>query len=382
MKRLIALSLCLLAVGSPALAAPAKPAAATDVPISDLRFEPAENALYLPFDGPRPPIATIASKGQSVVIDIPRADFPFAEWYDKIERSPLIRALVAAYDPQIRGIHLVIEGHVPLTAEPDLSFRGQGMRFLILPKDPKHVVARPMNVTQQISVVPRDGSAQHSYSVGSLTRQWEIPAPRLSFSTGPTTEQFAPEGLLGGAQGVGRFMARWEPSYGEFSLPLRLGRGGYVYADPDYAGVDHRRAETTLELAVARHYDLGPVQASSGFGYASALTQVQNSATAPTPTFFFAGYQAMHGPHLRQTFSGMALAPLGLGLELGWSPYVFAHVDGGTTMPWLTAFRVEPRLYLFSDERLSLGYFYERTVGSSFNRESSGVTLGMSFSGF
>ncbi len=379
MKRLIALTLCLLAVGGPAVAAPE---AAPELQINELRFEPAENALYLPFDGPRPSITTISSRGQSLVIDVPRVDFPFAEWYDKIERSPLIRALVAAYDPQIRGIHLVIEGNVPLTAEPDLSYHGHGMRFLILPKDPKYVVARPKNVTQRISVVPRDGSNLPSYSVGDMKRDWDLPGVRLGFSTGPTTEQFSPEGLSGGAQGVGRFKATWEPTYGEYSLPLRLGRGGYVYEDPDYAGVDHQRVETTLELSVARRYDLGPVEASSGFGYATSLTQVQNSATAQSPTFFFAGYQAMHGPSLRQTFSGLVMGPLGLGLELGWSPYVFAHVDGGVTMPWLTALRVEPRLYLFSDERLSLGYFYERTVGSSFNRESSGVTLGMSFSGF
>ncbi|MNL83312.1 hypothetical protein D3C87_2109250 [compost metagenome] len=63
-------------------------------------------------------------------------------------------------------------------------------------------------------------------------------------------------------------------------------------------------------------------------------------------------------------------------------PYAFAHVDDGTRMPWLTAFRVAPRLTLGADQRFSLGYFYERTMGAPFHRESSGVTLGMSFSGF
>lgn len=362
-----------------AMAAPIKGSAVLDV-----RLDPYENALYLPFEGSRPPLATISSQGKSLVIDVPRTGFPYAEWYGKIERSPLIRAVVAAYDPEIKGIHLVIEGHMPLTGEPDLTFRGNGMRFVILPRDPRQIFSlpRPQDVSQRISIVPRDGSPHRAFTIGTLARRWELPAIRLGFSTGPTTEQYAPQALAGGAQGVGRFQASWEPAYGAYSLPARLGRGGYRYDDPDYAGVDHLRTETRMDLAIARNYGLGPVKASSGLGYMAELTQVQSSAKPASPTFFFAGYQAMHGPSLRQTFSGSAWGPLGLGLELAWTPYVFAHVDGGTSMPWLTAFRVEPKLYLFPDERVSLGYFYERTVGTSFNRESSGLSLGMSFSGF
>lgn len=363
---------------------PAAAASLNGTAILEVHLEPRENAIYLPFEGSRPPLATISSQGKSLVIDVPRTGFPFAEWYDQIERSPLLRALVAAYDPEIKGLHLVIEGHVPLTAEPDLSYPGKGLRFVILPRDPRLIasLARPQSVTQRISFVPRDGSPTRTLSIGAVARRLELPSLRLGFSTGPTTEQYSPQGLAGGAEGVGRFQARWEPSYGEYSLPVRLARGGYRYADPDYAGVDHLRAETRLDLAVARTYALGPVKADSGLGYRAELTQVQSSARSAAPTFFFAGYQAMHGPSLRQTFSGTTWGPLGLGLELDWSPLVFAHVAGGASMPWLTAFRVEPRLYLFPEERVSLGYFYERTVGATFNRESSGVSLGMSFSGF
>lgn len=374
----------LLLAGTAAAPALASPVPVVDAAVTDLRLDPVSGVLELPLEGLQPPIATIANHGKSLVIDLPRCEFPYAEMYGKIEGSPLVKAFVAAYDPEIRGLHVVIEGHVPLTAEPDLAFRGKGMRFTLTPKDPKLALRlpRPQEVTQKISVVPRDGSPQRSFSVATAHRDWQLPALRLGFTLGPTTEQFAPQGLSGGSEGVGRFSARWEPAYGEYSMPLRLGRGGYVYADPDYAGVEHQRAETVLDLSVARRYALGPVQASSGVGYSTAFTQVQSSAKAVSSTFFFAGYQAIHGPSLRQTFAGPVWGPLGVGLELGWSPYVFAHVDGGTTMPWLTALRVEPRLYLFPDERVSLGYFYERTVGTSFNRESSGVSLGMSFSGF
>lgn len=377
------LSVALLAM-TVVLGAPTVAAAQAAVQVGTLRYEPYENALYLPFEGSTPPLATFSSHGNSLVIDVPNAGFAYAEWYDKLERSPLLNALVAAYDPEIQGIHLVIEGRVPLTAEPDLSYSGKSLRFVILPKDPRLVfnLPRPKDVTQRISSVPRVGDPQRAMSPAPTANRWDLPALRLGFSSGPTTEQYAPEALAGGAQGVSRFMALWEPTYGEYSLPMRIGRGAYRYEDPDYAGVDHLRAETRLDLSVAKGYDLGPMRASSGFGYGAALTQVQNSAVAASPTFFFAGYQVMHGPSLRQTFEGSVWGPLGLGLELGWMPYVFAHVEGGVPMPWLTTARIEPKLYLFSDERVWLGYFYERTIGTSFNRESSGLTLGLSLSGF
>lgn len=346
-----------------------------------LRFEPAGNLIVLPFSGDRPPLATISTQGTSLVIDVPSCDFPYAEVYAKIERSPLVKAYVAAYDPEIQGLHLVIEGSVPLTAEP---VHGSGLRFALGPKDPKVPLgtARPEDVVQRITSIPRVGRAIAPATTAEAPNVWTWPAPRLTFTSGPTTEQYAPEALAGAAQGVGRFNGLWEPTYGDYSLPMRLGRGAYGYQDPDYAGVDHLRTETSLELALARLYRFGGLKATSGVGYLAALTQVQNSATATSPTFFFAGHQLLHGPMLRQTVSGMAWGPLGLGLDLGWSPYIFALVDGGVAMPWLSTVRVEPKLFLFPEERVSLGYFYERTVGASFNRESSGISLGMSFSGF
>lgn len=376
-RSLIVLACLALGVGLPQL--PAR--AAVTAAVQDLRFEPATNQIVLPFGGERPPLATLASQDKSLVIDVPGCDFPYAEVYAQIERSPLVRAYVAAYDPEIKGLHLVIEGNVPLSAEPVSS--PHSLRFVLMPKDLRLVLpaSRPQDVVQRITSIPRDRREPASVPVAKEPASWAWPAPHLSFTTGPTTEQYSPDGLAAGAQGVGRFNASWEPTYGEYGLPMRLGRGAYRYEDPDYAGVDHLRSETSLELGLARRYRFAGLSASSGVGYTAAFTQVQNSATAAAPTFFFAGYQLMHGPTLRQKFAGTVWGPLGAELELGWSPFVFAHVDG-VTMPWLTALRLEPKLYLFPEERVSLGLFYERTVGSSFNRESSGVTLGMSFAGF
>lgn len=352
--------------------------------VKDIRFEPLENALYLPIEGARSRLVTIASHGKSVVIDIPSTGFPYAEWYDKIERSPLIRALVAAYDPQINGLHLVIEGTVPLTAEPDLAAGPEVMRFLLTPKD-RHlnlVPIRPQDVIQRITTIPREDVPPRAEAVTPPSARWALPALRMGFTTGPTSEQYSPEALSASAQSAGRFSAQWEPSVAGYGFPLRVGRGSYRYDDPDYSGVHHLRTETSLDLALSRRYALGPVSAGSAIGYMASLTQVLSSAKPAATTLLFASYQVLHGPSLQQTFAGPVWGPLGLGLELGWTPYVFAHVDGGTRMPWLTTLRVEPKLTLLPDERVSLGYFYERTVGTSFNRESSGLSVGMSFSGF
>lgn len=381
--RAVALASMLGLMPQAALAAPV-PAVTL---VREVRYEPSENAIYLPFEGPRAPIASISNLGKSVVVDISRADFPFAELYARIENSPLINAFVAAYDPEIQGLHLVIEGRVPLVAEPDGSYRGPGMKLAIAPRDAKRLGAmRPgTQVLQRVTVVPRGGGAARPYVPvvhAAPGIPWQFSAPRVGYAGGPTTERYDPQALLGGTNWANRFNLDWAPVRGAYSVPLRLGYGGYRYDDPDYAGVTHQRVETSLSAVLARGYALGSVAASTGLGYKATLTQSESSQRVATPTFFFAGNQIVHGPVIRQSFSGPVFGLLGAGVELDWVPYAFAHVDDGTRMPWLTAVRIEPRLTLWPDQRVTLGYFYERTMGAPFHRESSGVTLGMSFSGF
>lgn len=380
-KRLAALALVLWS--SLASRLYARPAALATT-ISDLRYEPSEHALYLPFDGPRPPIATVAYRGQSVVIDVPRAGFPYSELFAKVEHSSLLRAYVGAYDPEIKGLHLVIEGRVALQAEPDAGYRGHGMRFVFAARDPEGSLPpeSATDVVQHVTAVPSDGGGERAYTVGTLTKRWTFPALQLGYSMGPVSEQYAPQSIAARANSASQFDASWDPTYGEYSMPVRLGRGAYSLNDPDYAGVTHERTETRLEGAFSRSYPLGNVAASTGVGYLADLTQVQTNASVVAPTLFFAGYQLMHGPLLRQTLGGTLWGPLGAQLDVGWSPFVFANMSDGTAMAYLTTVRAEPRLYLWPDQRVSLGYFYERTLGPDFNRESSGLTLGISFAGF
>ncbi|MNY02170.1 hypothetical protein D3C86_1347320 [compost metagenome] len=353
--------------------------------VREVRYEPNEGAIYLPFEGPRAPMASISHMGKSVVVDIPRADFPFAELYARIENSPLISAYVAAYDPEIQGLHLVIEGRVPLVAEPDSAYRGTGIRLAIAPRDPKKAGAmRPTApVLQRVTVVPRSGGQARPYlPAPQAGLAWQFPALRMGYTGGPVSEHYAPQALVGASDWANRFNLGWEPIRGDYTVPLRLGFGGYRYDDPDYAGVSHQRSETSLSAALARRYTLGGVRASTGFGYQATFTQANSSQQVASPTFFFAGSQLFHGPLVRQSFAGTVFGPLGAALDVEWVPYAFAHIDDGTRMPWLTAVRVEPKLTLWPDQRVTLGYFYERTMGDPFHRESSGVTLGMSFSGF
>ncbi|HEY9900474.1 MAG TPA: hypothetical protein V6D00_14960 [Pantanalinema sp.] len=375
------LGLALGAFPHGALAAP--PQAITLV--REIRYEPSESAIYLPFEGPRAPMTSISHAGKSVVLDIPRADFPFAELYAQIENSPLLSAFVAAFDPEIQGLHLVIEGRVPLLAEPDPAYRGVGIKLLIAPRDPRRAGAmRPTaTVLQRVTVVPRGGGHARPFAPAAKAGPaWEFPAPSLGYAGGPTSERYTPQALIGGADWANRFSLSWEPGMGDYGVPLRLGYGGYRYDDPDYAGVTHRRSETSVAAALSRRYAMGPLQGSTGFGYRATFTRSDSSQAVASPTLFFAGSQLFHGPLLRQSLRGQVVGPLGVGLDLEWVPYAFAHIDDGTRMPWLTAFRVEPRLSLWPDQRVTLGYFYERTMGDPFHRESSGVTLGMSFSGF
>lgn len=370
-----------LGLAPPALAARAPESFATV--IRDLRFEPQEHALYMPFMGPRPPVVTVSTLGRSLVLDLPRVGFPYAEFFSQVERSPLIRAYVAAYDPEIRGVHLVIEGQMPLRAEADASYRGNELRFILSPRDPASYPnwTRPGKVIQRLAVSPLGGEPPRLFTLTSQQLGWTLPAPRLLAQLGPTSEQYAPELVAANDPAAMRFGLGWEPGWGEYGFPMYLGRGAYRLADPDYQDVTHLRTDTRLRAAVTRRYEVGELVADTGVGYDLEYLQVDHSSVPATPGFLLAGYQVYHGPALLQTVTGPVWGPVRAGLELSWTPFVLAHVEG-VTMPWLTRLRIEPRIYLWNGGRVTLGGFYERTIGASFNREASGLTVGFSFVDF
>jgi len=88
-----------------------------------------------------------------------------------------------------------------------------------------------------------------------------------------------------------------------------------------------------------------------------------------------------HGPVLRQEVDRGLWGPLGAACTMEWSPWVFAQVSGSAPFGYLTAFRIEPRLYLWSDQKVSLGYLWDWTVGPSYDRTLTGMTLTIGFGG-
>lgn len=394
-RSFITLACLWLSLSLPLVAAPA-------TVIQDLRYDPRESAIYLPFEGPRPPLVAVGTSGRNIVMDIPNAGFAYGEFFATVERSPLVNAFVAAIDPDSKGLHVVIEGLVPLRAEADASYRGQSLRFAIVPADPKQAANLPpaRNVRQTVTVVPIDGREAKTYTIvqppppvviippswWKALGQWSYPPASLGLSYGPTSEQYAPQLVAGNDPGLARIRCNWQPMSGPNSLPMRLERGTSLVTDPDYLGVTHRRSETSLQAGYARSYELAGGSFSSGFGYGASWMQTSSSANPVTPTLLFAGNQIFHGPLLRQTMAGgFGDSPWGqmlAELELGWMPWVFANIDQGISMPWLTSFRVEPRVTVGGDLPVSLGVFYERTLGAPFNREASGLSLGLSFGHF
>lgn len=376
--------------------------AAPAIVIQDLRYDPKESAIYLPFEGPRPPLVTVGTSGLNIVLDIPQSGFLYGEFFATVERSPLVKAFVAVVDPESKGLHVIIEGLVPLRAEADASYSGQSLRFALVPTDPKQAANLPVarNVRQTVTVVPADGRGAKTYTIeqpqppvvilppswSKALGQWSYPAPSLGLSYGPTSEQYAPQVVTANDPGMARISCNWQPVSGRNSLPMRLERGASLVQDPDYRGVTHQRSETSLEAGYARSYELAGRAFSTGCGYWLNWMQTSNSANPVTPTLLFAGNQIFHGPALRQTMAGgLGDSPWGqlVGeLALDWVPWVFSSIEQGISMPWLMSFRVEPRLTIGGEKPVSLGLFYERTVGAPFNREASGLSLSLSFGRF
>lgn len=204
---------------------------------------------------------------------------------------------------------------------------------------------------------------------------------RLGILRGPLVELYAPESLESRVSAVERTMldARWSHDAGR-ELRLRLTRGSYQIADPDFPGTIHQRTETGL--LVATLWQAGCF--SYGLGYDLQSLTVDSTAKAPgsEPAFLFAGWQAIHGPALLGGLRMGLAGPFGLAVDAELVPYAWAPLaDARLAMPGLSSVRVAPRL-TFWDERGALGMFYERTFGTGFYREQTGAIGSLRLTGF
>lgn len=206
----------------------------------------------------------------------------------------------------------------------------------------------------------------------------------VGYERGAGSESYASQGVTADHPQIDRFYARLkgqlEPALG---LWLSFTRGAYQFEDRDFPGTAHLRHETRLVAGLSRDGDVLGGNLRLGAGYGLDFLQVQNSASLSDsePAFFFLPWQALHGVVLSESFR-VGLGPVGLALDGEWSPFLFAHLaDARLALPgYVTTLRVAPRVSLWND-RLSLGYAYERTLGTGFDRQSGGPFLAITITG-
>ncbi len=208
---------------------------------------------------------------------------------------------------------------------------------------------------------------------------------RLGYERAFGSEAYAPQALTAEQPQIDRVVARLLGRVSsDWSYWLDVARGAYQFADQDFPGTTHLRHETRLQAGVSRGGVFPAGAWSIGAGYGVHLLQVQNSArlTDSEPAFFFLPWQLLHGVTLSESVR-VGFGPLSLVLDGRWDPFLFAHMaDSRLAMPaYLTAFRVAPRLSIWSD-RLSLGYAFEGFVGDGFQRRSEGPFVALAVTGF
>jgi len=225
-------------------------------------------------------------------------------------------------------------------------------------------------------------AAQPAHAAGSLLK-----APSdlvFGVTRGPFAETYTPESLDSRAA-VERYSLDWRWAYDdEDQLFLRLTRGSYQIADQDFPGTIHQRTETAVLLANVQRMALFGGSLAYGLGYGVQTLTVDNTAKAPgtDPAFLFAPWQAYHGFTLLVRYRQAIAGPFGLAFDAEAIPYAFTNFgDQRLSLPWLTTFRLAPRATLWND-RAAIGYFYERSIGGGFNRETSGVLATVSMVGF
>lgn len=166
----------------------------------------------------------------------------------------------------------------------------------------------------------------------------------------------------------------------EMGYWFALSRGGYRFDDQDFPGTQHLRHESRVNAGVSRNGSFPGGAWALGVGYGVDFLQVQNSArlSDPEPAFFFSPWQVLHGVTLNESLR-LGTDKISVVLDGRWEPYLFAHLaDAGLSMPgYLTSVRLAPRLSIW-DDRLSVGYAFERVLGAGFERHSEGPFLAIS----
>lgn len=219
-----------------------------------------------------------------------------------------------------------------------------------------------------------------AFAGAAEAHEWSV-----GYERGVGAEAFSAQGLTADHPQIDRLVAHLKGRIdADWGFWLDLGRGAYQFDDLDFPGTAHLRHETRLATGVSRAGALLGGTWTLGAGYGLQLLQVQNSAQLndSEPAYFFLPWQLLHGLTLSESVR-LGFGPVAFALDAQWAPFLFAHLaDSRLAMPtYLTSFRVAPRLSIL-DDRLSLGYAFERTLGDGFQRQSDGPFLSFAVTGF
>lgn len=206
----------------------------------------------------------------------------------------------------------------------------------------------------------------------------------IGFQRGGLAESFVPEDISAGLSSIDRFQLRCHLTVTERDrLWLRVSRAAYRLDDLDFPGTTHQRNETQLSLADLWVYRAGILELAIGPGYRAAAIEASSNYEMPDKQagLFFENWSVLHGPSLM----GQLRLPLPLGaglrVEAEWIPYAFmALADPRVAFPAVTSVWSSAAL-TFWDDRLHVGYFYDRTLGGGFDREAQGWLASLSVSG-
>lgn len=199
------------------------------------------------------------------------------------------------------------------------------------------------------------------------------------------SESYLAQDLESRVNALDQFTVAWQsPVGGANRLLFQLTRESYQLDDADFPGTRHRRQQTGLTVGARRDLGMPLGTLGLGVGYSLELLQVESSATLPgdEPGFLFLPWQAYHGPAMLADFRVPLFGPLGVRLGAEWHPVVFAQLsDAGLVMPgYMTRVKVDPRVTLWGD-RVSVGYVYQRILGSGYDRSAAGFLASVSLLG-
>jgi len=207
----------------------------------------------------------------------------------------------------------------------------------------------------------------------------------LGLTRGTMSEQFLPQDVDVSVRQIERYFAQARfPLAPGNAFVARLNRCNYPLVDPDFPDAVHLRTETALMLGDELGGRVLGGYLSLAVGWSARAYETENTASAPgtAPAYLFVPFQLQHGPAAVVKYRRGLIGPLAFVFDVEWVPYAFTTLSTPNlhTFPWMMYYAAAPRFTLW-DDKIALGYYYERSNGTTLNRESSGFLASITVAG-